>query len=155
MHPQIISFTYFSRLTVILCVEIILNIIFNIINSERYLATHHCYPSDKMLRDLTKTFYDNDIVYNYPFSLMSIYTRHSMSHLSSSILDPYTFLQLCRRIKFHLVTHVPHHDSRSTHQPTFNHPITENVCKEPKYLTPTSRVHSGFRSKGGIHNLSL
>jgi len=31
----------------------------------------------------------------------------------------------------------------------------DDVCTTTKYLIPTSRVHSGFRSKGGIHHISL
>jgi hypothetical protein len=37
----------------------------------------------------------------------------------------------------------------------YSHPVTDNVWTATRYYTPTSRVHSGFRSKGGIHHLSL
>jgi len=37
-------------------VAIILNHVFNIINSERYLATHHYYPSDENVMWFDETF---------------------------------------------------------------------------------------------------
>jgi len=35
---------------------VILNPIFNVINSESYLATHHCYQSDKNVKWFDETF---------------------------------------------------------------------------------------------------
>jgi len=37
----------------------------------------------------------------------------------------------------------------------YSHLVTYDVCTTTKYLTPTSKVHNGFRSMGGIHHLSL
>ncbi|AES76304.1 hypothetical protein MTR_6g075850 [Medicago truncatula] len=43
-------------------------------NSERYLATHHCYPSDKNVNRSHETFRDK-----YLFTLMSILnTKHGV-----------------------------------------------------------------------------
>ena len=60
---------------------VILNHVFNIINSERYLATHHCYPRHENVKWYDNSFCDNNYVYNYPFALMSILnTRHRPCH---------------------------------------------------------------------------
>ena len=34
----------------------------------------------------------------------------------------------------------------------YSHPVTNDVLISNKVLDSTSRVHSGFRSKGGIHH---
>jgi len=37
----------------------------------------------------------------------------------------------------------------------YSHPVMDDICTTTKYTTLTSSVHSSFRSKDGIHHLSL
>jgi len=127
---------------------IILNLILDIINSERYLATQHRYQSDKNVKWSDKPFHDKDLVLNYPIALMSILnTRHNMSPLVQfnierlDIFSCYAGGQNPSRslVSLNMIHPVPINR-------LYSHPVMDDVCTITKYLTPTSRIHNYFGS---------
>src|SRR6187399_211372 len=123
--------------------------LFIIINSERYLATHHCYSSyEKLTCDRNITSCDNISVYNYPFALMSILnTRHTQCHpcpVQYWARDIYLVMQDWQipsrsLLSLSMFRKVPINC-------LYNYPVTDNVRSATKYFTP----HLGYKVVSGL-----